>query len=889
MFGGTRGRKASMAGVTLLLFFAAAGNASADRRPVPLSHDKSSPNISSAYGSGNFGRWKTDGTGLPSYRYETDEETVPRARQAILDGGTDAWHQLGNDRFVANAYNHGYTQFWTQERRYEWLNRYDAAAGHFGGGYGYLNLGGRVISTLYDDRPAGAEIRRVFGTGYSRSTMRTAGVKIDQHVYAPFGNDPVLLHEVTLRNTGSAAKRATWFEYWDVNPFDQHTGSQVGLGRPAYDAAVRTLTVEQTPDEGGKTMPIFAAALKGPVAGYETSGADFFGDGGRANPRAVAAGQLGGGIAEPVGDGQVGDTMFSFRSPVRLAPGKAVTLRYAYGYGSGQDAPGRLVRKYRNTPRPLAASQRAWKEWLPRIRFGTKTPWLSRELQWDAYTLRSASVYEQCRGRHVITQGGYYMYDWGSMAAYRDPLQHLLPMIYADPALARDALLFSAQGQPREGVIPWSMGELCEPANTVSQSNDPDLWLLLAAAEYGLATRDRSVFSEQVVYQGGGEASLWAHLKQAFRHQESLRTARGTYLSLENGDWSDLSTAMLGMDESALVTAQLAYIYPRMAQLAELRGDRRFARELRRAGRANLGTTRTLWTGGGWYGRGYSGDRLLGQGVIFGEPQPWAILAGAPTPAQSRTLVANIRRYLTGVGTPGGPSPIGSAMSPALDDPGVTETSTTLDPALNSAVFPGQTWFAINGWLVWALGKLDGTVDGARKYAFDEFRRNTLAAHANAYPDQWDGIISIDDMCRSWYSKDKPGYCGIFEPMKYQGQIMHQPAWSLFDSIKLAGVEPRTDGYRITPHLPQRSFSLRMSHLGVAYSGATARGYIQPRSGGTLRMSIAAPGGRPWCRVAVEGRSVRKRRHAGMIRFRMPTEAGRKSDWTVRCPSPRNR
>ena len=888
MYGIIRRRRAALLLAAMLLLFIPASNAFAERWPAPLSREKSSPNIASAYGSGNFGKWQPDGAGLASYLYTTDEERAPRARQAILAGETDAWHQLGNDRFVANAYNHGYTQLWTQDRRFEWLNRYDADSGHFGGGYGYLNLDGRVISTLYDDRPARASVKRVFGTGYSRSQMRTGGVEIDQHVFAPFGNDPVLLHEVTIRNTSSKTRRPSWFEYWDVNPFDQDTHTQVGLRRPEYDKASRTLVVDQTRDEGGKTLPIFAAALKGPVAGFETSGKNFFGDGGRGTPRAVTANRLGNGIAGPVADGQVGESMFAFRSPVTLAPGRSVTLRYAYGYGSRRSIE-RVVKKYRKARKPFARSQRAWSKWLPRIRFGKKMPWLSRELQWDAYTLKSASVYEQCRGRRVISQGGYYLYDWGEMAAYRDPLQHLLPMIYADPSLARDALLYSAQGQPREGVIPWSMGELCKPTNVLSQSNDPDLWLLLAAAEYGLATRDNSVFGKQVGYQGGGKGTLWAHLKRAFRHQESLRTARGTYLTLANGDWSDLSTAILGMNESALVTAQLAYIYPRMAQLAELLGDRKFAAGLRRAGRADLETIRSLWTGGGWYARGYAGDRTLGQGVIFGEPQPWAILAGAPTPERSRTLVANIRRFLTGIGAPGGPSPIGSAMSPARDDPGVTETSNLIDPNLNSAVYPGQTWFAVNGWLVWALGKLDGTVAGASKYAFDEFVRNTLATHAHAYPDQWDGIISVDDMCRSWYSNDKPGYCGIFEPMKYQGQIMHQPAWSLFDAIKLAGVEPQTHGYRITPHLPQGDFSLRMSNLGVAYSGPNARGYVKPRDGGTLKMAVSAPGGPARCQVEVEGRRTRSSRQAGMIRFRLPTEAGAKADWIVHCHRPRNR
>ena len=46
--------------------------------------------------------------------------------------------------------------------------------------------------------------------------------------------------------------------------------------------------------------------------------------------------------------------------------------------------------------------------------------------------------------------------------------------------------------------------------------------------------------------------------------------------------------------------------------------------------------------------------------MIFEEPQPWAILAGAPSPDQAATLAANIHRFLDGYGAPGGPAQYGT-------------------------------------------------------------------------------------------------------------------------------------------------------------------------------------------------------------------------------------
>ena len=198
--------------------------------PAPLSADHARADVRSTYGSGSFGRWIVDGFGLPAYRYDIDEQTAPRARQPERGGATSAQHELGNDHIVAAAFNDGYTQFWSQDRLAQWANRYDPDRRHYAGGYGYLNVDGRVMSTLYLDRPAGGGFRRVFGVGYYERRVRADGVAVREDVYAPFGNDPLLLDDVKITNTTSHAEHVSWFEYWDVNPYDQTGGRLRGLG-----------------------------------------------------------------------------------------------------------------------------------------------------------------------------------------------------------------------------------------------------------------------------------------------------------------------------------------------------------------------------------------------------------------------------------------------------------------------------------------------------------------------------------------------------------------------------------------------------------------------------------------------------------------------------------
>ena len=257
--------------------------------PPPLSADRSSADVASTYGSGSFGRWIVDRFGLPAYRYDVDERVARRARQPELHGRTAAQHELGNDHDTAAAFNDGYTQLWSQDVLAQWANRFVPAARHYAGGYGYLNVGGRVLSTLYLDRPRGSALERRFGIDYYERQLHARGIEVREDVYAPFGNDPLLMHDVTIHNATDHPLRLSWFEYWDVNPFNQATHTPIGLSRPRWDAAGRTLSVTQTAgrSDGRAPMSIFAAALRGSVAGHETSVAAFFGAGTRATPAAV--------------------------------------------------------------------------------------------------------------------------------------------------------------------------------------------------------------------------------------------------------------------------------------------------------------------------------------------------------------------------------------------------------------------------------------------------------------------------------------------------------------------------------------------------------------------------------------------------------------------------
>ena len=227
-------------------------------------------------------------------------------------------------------------------------------------------------------------------------------------------------------------------------------------------------------------------------------------------------------------------------------------------------------------------------------------------------------------------------------------------------------------------------------------------------------------------------------------------------------------------------------------------------------------------------------------------------------------------------------------MAPGSTDPDANEQN---QPGLNnSREFPGGAWFALNGQMTWALAHLDGVVPESATYAWDEFTRNTLAAHATAFPSHWDGVISVDDECASYYQSPTSG-CGIGLATGanvvngYDTQIMHQPAYSLFDLLKLAGVEATQAGYQVVPHLPTSTFDIRLPDVGVAEEANLLRGYVTT-SGGDVVMRVAPPAGLAPDRVTTyaAGRQVSHSVAQGLVQFTLPTKAGRPADWAVSGP-----
>ena len=213
------------------------------------------------------------------------------------------------------------------------------------------------------------------------------------------------------------------------------------------------------------------------------------------------------------------------------------------------------------------------------------------------------------------------------------------------------------------------------------------------------------------------------------------------------------------------------------------------------------------------------------------EPQPWAIIGAAVTPEQREILVTALNELVRQ------PSPIGATMLSASENvPG--RKAGVLD---DGGISP-----SINGTLIWALALADGAA------AWDEWKKNCLATHAEKYPDIWYGIWSGPDTYNSVLSKH-PGQT-VFTPRLPDGRKspadwglnwtdypvmnMHSHAWPLYSAVKLMGVEFNERGVSFRPTLPLGEYEFSSPLLGFSKSAKGYSGWYAPAELGQWELEL---------------------------------------------------
>jgi hypothetical protein len=922
---------------------------SAPRSAVSTIPSGAQASESKPYGSGHFGEWITDQFGLPAYRYTCNQVTDPKAVSPVHKqwrGATDHTHQVGNDRLIAAVSNFGYVQVRQDEGSPKFLNDYSPEHAHFGGGIGFLTDGEQVLSTYYPGH--GESFERIMGEGYFRRTVTGQKYVVDQVIFAPFGDDPVLVSAVTVTNHGNQGANLRWVEYWGCHNYQfsyrswmqadvLHSGNGADLRRQfgarfAHEfrvmpnraglietqkflgrAPADTQSWEQVqaalrkdssgffggpvPDRAaGAAMEdlnppgTFLVSLDGPFDGFATNASAFFGSGGVDLPSGLSTK-----LNNDAGSTGSASALLLERH-LSLRPQESRTLFFLYGYlpqGSDIDA---LVAKYSADPAGLLSrSSAAWK--ADGVRFTTPAePWAERETSWHNYYLRSNLTYDSFFREHILSQGHVYQYIIGFQGAARDPLQHALPFIFSNPEIVRSVIRYTLKEIQADGSIPYGIVGSGVPMPAIFHPSDQEMWLLWTASEYVLATRDKSFLDDRIpIYPrqlaSSTDPTVRDLLQRSYIHlTQDIGVGKHGLMRLSNGDWNDevvvfrsatasaASTSEVRQQaESVLNAAMASYVLDYYARMLAYVEDTKAADQARAKAEAQRQAVRACWQGR-WFRRAWLGPQLgwLGEDHLWLEPQPWSIIGGAATPEQRATLVASLNELVRK------PSPIGALVQ------------SKGDPTMSSAVGTltnGGIWPSINGTLIWALALVDGA------QAWDEWKKNCLALHAEAYPDIWYGIWSGPDTYNSVLSKH-PGQTMFVEasPNDHTLQAasglnwtdfpvmnMHPHAWPLYSAAKLLGLAFHENGVSFQPTLPLAEYEFSSPLLGFMKSKDGYTGWYAPLVAGRweFELHLSEVEAARFRQVTINGQAARLSSPAQGIRFSGESKPGAPLRWEI--------
>ena len=856
------------------------------------SSTSSGDNSGHPYGSSNFGAWIEDEFALPAFQYTCNQTIDSRAVTQLQPGllsPTDHIHQVGNDRITALASNYGHVRVRQDEGCPKLLNDIDPEMSQFGGGLGYLTDREETLTTYYDG--SNTSFERIFGIGYYRKRVMGKSYSIDQIISAPFGDDPVLISQATVTNHKDVPATVRWIEYWGCQPFQfsyrsaiesmgglgtqtklrrdfgrrfSHSFSKIGetkglLESKHFDGRSDEEEVSWQrakamlrANPSGFTAPVadlrpgtdfevldlpqtFLVSLDGPASGFSSDAAAFFGSGGPTNPTNLK--QSLDGKVETSGT----HSGLLLQRTIHLKPKESRTIRFLYGYIPEGFALDRLIAKYeKSAPSALVDSSHMWKQKGMRFEVPAQ-PWVKREATWNHYYLRSSQTYDDFFGEHILNQNGFYQYTMGFQGAPRDPLQHSLPFLFSDPEIVRSVLRYTLKEVRDDGSLPYGIvGHGVVAPMASDNASDLPLWLLWAVSEYVLATRDVDFLNEKIPARLSAaenrSETVRNLLERCFRHQvNDVGVGQHGVMRMRVDDWNDgliYTWAMsafkecIAESESVLNSAMAAWVFDEYARLLDYAAaNPSLAREVRETAEHHRDATRAQWNGK-WFKRAWLGPKLgwLGDSTLWIEPQPWAILSGATNETQTRDLLRTINELLRA-------GPLGAAQM--SDGPDMRKVGGANVGTLEL----GAIWPSLNQTLVWALARTNPAT------AWEEWKRNSLACHADAYPDTWYGVWSGNDSYNSPLSKHPGGAANepFFHGTDFPVLNLHSHACFLYSASKLLGMEFTPEGLNLNLGLPLDSYSFRSPLVGLVKTKDRFEGWYAPSRPGNWKLRITLP------------------------------------------------
>lgn len=808
-------------------------------------------------GDGLFGKWEEDEYGLPSYIYAPKGRALTHKPEMTEDGiDVSPWHQIGNHRITATMHEDGYLQLYNSDRGLTCITPFIPELQLFGGAVGQLEFAdGKKVLLRKSLLQSGNVKEILYGMGYGKFLYNVDGTDVEMLHWAPYGDDPLMITELTVDTKNCSlfpVACCLMFSvgYQFINFEAVYTGKKrQRIGYPAFNTALSFVSknilnpLKLTTHYRRKKFTqqfLYEAEKIGEGAVYITPDS-LTKNGQFQKEKPVSHMQFPLTFFSHSNDthefvevldsrqifdksGRIQKNLFSspscfrkyghepYAHPVVVAHNFKIDakktknqFRVAWGYAEKEkiSALTKLSDTLKIEDSLKLRENNACHFSIPDI------PWVKREWLWHSDYLESAALYDEYFESHTIRQGSAYYFLQGMDGAPRDHMLFSVPMTYINPKLAKEILITALRYTYESGQISYGIfgyGK-CSGFGVHDHPGDLPGTFLWALMEYIFATRDFDFLNEEHLYYPRDKKktrTVRAQIEQTCNYMmHTIGSGEHGLLRVGTGDWNDPLQfhvrnrfTFLKKGESSYNTAMALYVLPRVSSLVAT-WNKNFAQTLNeftdRLKNALLKQWNGKWLYRAWDGKG----RRLGDKHLYVEHHGWALMAECLNEEQKKTLTDNLYEKCDK------PSPIGAEIL----SPPRTLMFNLLPKGWDTN---GGVWHAANMFLTWGYSKVNPD------YARESLLKNTLCAHAEAYPHIWFGIWSAPDSYNAHDARN-PGetFYHVTPMTDFPVMNANMHANPITAALKLCGIEPTLEGFHIAPKLPDKEFSLRTPLVSV--------------------------------------------------------------------------
>ncbi len=492
------------------------------------------------------------------------------------------------------------------------------------------------------------------GHGYSIFEHGSHGIYQELSVFAPL-DAPVKISLLRLRNETERKRRVSVTSYAEwvlgversrmapyvITELDKETGAIFARNPYNNEFAHRVAFVDMSERE--RTITCDRKEFLGRNRSH-------------ANPAALRRVKLSGRVGAGL------DPCAAMQAGIEMAPGEEREIVVIIGEGESVDEARAVASKYRQTVVAKKAIKEVidyWDGLLGAIQ--VKTPDLAMDIMLNRWLLYQTLA---CR---VWARSAFYQS--GGAYGFRDQLQDVCALVYANPEVAREQILNAAAHQFKEGDVQhWWHPPTGRGVRT--RCSDDLLWLPFVTCRYVKTTGDQSLLEESAPFLEApplavGEqesytqpsvstesASLYEHCVRAI--DRSLAVGERGLPLMGSGDWNDGMNRVghEGKGESVWLGWFLYSTLLEFALLCDSRKEKRRGNKYR----SRAEKLRQALEQNGWVGDWYRAENL-DEGLLLGSAkneecridsiaQSWGVMSGGADRHRAVRAMTAVEEYL---------------------------------------------------------------------------------------------------------------------------------------------------------------------------------------------------------------------------------------------------